>query len=90
VRATYRRAVRIAYRDPIQVSDLAVDGDDLREAGIPPGPLLGMILHALLEVVLADPAANTRERLLAEAARAHERSRADDGRRRRPDHDDPD
>jgi tRNA nucleotidyltransferase (CCA-adding enzyme) len=89
VRSTYRRAVRVAYRDPIEIGDLAVDGDDLRGAGIPPGPDLGMILHALLDVVLADPAANTRERLLAESARIHERLRADTARRRRGDTDSP-
>jgi tRNA nucleotidyltransferase/poly(A) polymerase len=69
VRSVYRRAVRIAYRDPIEVGDLAVDGDDLRDAGIPPGPGLGKILHALLELVLEDPTVNRRERLLEEALR---------------------
>jgi tRNA nucleotidyltransferase (CCA-adding enzyme) len=90
VRSTYRRAVRVAYRDAIQVSDLAVDGDDLREAGIPPGPQLGMILHALLELVLGDPAANTRERLLAAAVGIQERLRDDGERGRRGGNDDPD
>ncbi|MFL5576287.1 MAG: CCA tRNA nucleotidyltransferase [Gemmatimonadaceae bacterium] len=65
VRSTYRRAVRIAYRDPIELADLSVDGDDLRRAGIPPGPLLGKILHALLERVIADPSLDSRERLLS-------------------------
>ena len=64
VRWVYRRAVRVAYRDPIELGDLAVDGDDLRAAGIPAGPLLGKILHALLERVIADPSLNTRERLV--------------------------
>ena len=71
VRSTYRRAVRIAWRDPIELGDLAVDGNDLSEEGIPSGPLVGKILHALLEIVIADPGANSRERLLAEARRLH-------------------
>ena len=65
VASVYRRAVRVAYRDPVELGDLAVDGDDLRAAGIPAGPLLGKILHALLERVIADPSLNTRDRLLA-------------------------
>ena len=65
VRGAYRRAIRVAYRDPVELGDLAVDGDDLRAAGIPAGPLLGKILHALLERVVEDPSLNTRERLLA-------------------------
>ena len=73
VHSTYRRAVRIAWRDPIELGDLAVDGNDLSEEGIPSGPLVGKILHALLGIVIADPSANTRERLLVEARRAQER-----------------
>ncbi len=64
-----RRAATIAYRDPIELADLAVDGEDLAAAGIAPGPALGKALHALLDIVVHDPTQNTRERLL-EAARA--------------------
>ncbi|MBX6333622.1 MAG: hypothetical protein IRY91_17385, partial [Gemmatimonadaceae bacterium] len=67
VASLYRRALRIAYRDPVETSDLAVDGDDLRAAGIPPGPALGRILHQLLQDVLEDPARNTRDQLLQRA-----------------------
>ena len=67
VHSLYRRSLRTALRDPIDLRDLAIDGDDLRQAGIAPGPELGKILAALLELVLRDPALNTRERLLAEA-----------------------
>jgi len=63
----YRRSLRTALRDPVDLRDLAIDGDDLRQAGVAPGPELGKILTALLELVLRDPAHNTRERLLAEA-----------------------
>lgn len=63
--ALYRRATRMAWRDPISLGDLAVDGDDLRTAGVPPGRAIGETLARLLEAVLDDPALNTRERLLA-------------------------
>ena len=64
MRALYRRASRIAYRDPIEIADLAIDGGDLVRAGIAPGPELGRILAQLLAVVIADPRANDRARLL--------------------------
>lgn len=65
VRALYRATLRIAYRDPIELADLAVDGDDLRGVGVPPGPLLGKALRRLLDAVVEDPARNTRDALLA-------------------------
>jgi tRNA nucleotidyltransferase (CCA-adding enzyme) len=67
-RAAYRLLLRIAYRDPIEISDLAVDGEDLAGAGIAAGPQVGKILRALLAIVLADPARNTRSELLIQAA----------------------
>lgn len=63
--ALYRRALRTAFTDPLTVGDLAVDGDDLRQAGVPPGKPMGEMLHRLLELVLVDPRCNTRESLLA-------------------------
>ena len=66
----YRR-MRVAARGPIETADLVVDGDDLRTAGIPPGPLLGKILKALLEAVLVDPTRNRRDWLLQEAQRLY-------------------
>jgi tRNA nucleotidyltransferase (CCA-adding enzyme) len=59
-----RTAVEIAFRDPIEISDLAVDGEDLQKAGIPNGPRMGKALHALLERVIDDPAANTASTLI--------------------------
>ena len=51
-------------RDPISVSQLAIDGNILmNELGMKAGPRMGWILHALLEEVLDDPAKNTREYL---------------------------
>ena len=60
----YRRMVRVAYRDPLTVNDLAIDGSDLMDAGIPAGPAVGKTLRRLLEVVIEDPARNTRDTLL--------------------------
>ena len=70
VRSVYRRAVRIAWRDPIELGDLALDGEDLQREGFAPGPGLGKILRALLDAVVEDPSRNSRETLLA-LARAH-------------------
>jgi len=58
-------ATAIAFRDPLDVADLAVDGEDLMSTGIPAGPMIGLILGRLIDDVLDDPARNTREHLLA-------------------------
>jgi tRNA nucleotidyltransferase (CCA-adding enzyme) len=71
VASLYRRALRIAFRDPVEISDLAVDGDDLIAAGIPTGPLIGRILRLLLDEVLEDPSRNTREWLLERAVQLY-------------------
>jgi tRNA nucleotidyltransferase/poly(A) polymerase len=60
-----RRAIGTAFSDPIEIADLAIDGDDLRRAGFAAGPLLGKILQALLDWVLDDPARNLPDLLLA-------------------------
>lgn len=64
--ALYRRALRSAFRDPLSIADLAVDGEDLQREGVAAGKAMGDALKHLLDVVLADPAKNTRESLLAE------------------------
>ena len=69
VHSVYRLSHRAAMREPVELSDLAIDGDDLRQLGIRPGPDLGKILSRLLDLVLDDPAMNTRERLLEETHR---------------------
>ena len=71
VRALYRRMLAIAFRDPLDLGSLAVDGDDLRRAGIPAGPELGKILRSLMSAVIDDPARNTTDWLLQEARRLH-------------------
>jgi tRNA nucleotidyltransferase/poly(A) polymerase len=62
--SVYRRALRIAYRDPIELADLAVDGEDLQREGIARGPALGKILRLLLEWVVEEPARNARDQLI--------------------------
>lgn len=55
---------------PLGTRDLAVTGRDLMQSvGLPPGPALGRTLEALLDIVIEDPAANTREALLRHASR---------------------
>ena len=53
------------------LKDLAVTGNDLMEAGIKPGKIMGIILNELLETVLDDPAQNTREKLLEIAGKIY-------------------
>lgn len=51
-------------KEPLGVKDLAISGRDLIDMGFPPGPQIGAISKNLLELVLEDPALNTRESLL--------------------------
>ena len=60
----YRRGTRAAWHDPISVGDLAIDGGDLMDLGIPAGPTVGTVLRQLLDSVLDDPSKNQRETLL--------------------------
>jgi tRNA nucleotidyltransferase (CCA-adding enzyme) len=75
VNALYRRVLRSAFRDPVELSDLAVDGDALRGAGVAEGPEVGWVLHRLLDVVLGDPSQNTVENLLRLAGELLQRHR---------------
>ena len=61
----YRRGTKIAFRDPLSIGDLAIDGSDLIELGIPAGPAIGSTLRRLLDVVVDDPSKNQRDTLLA-------------------------
>ena len=61
-RACYERI--LAEGDCLQLSDLAVSGDDLIAMGMKPGKEIGRILHMLLETVLEEPLLNERELLL--------------------------
>jgi len=53
------------------LKDLAVNGNDLMEEGIPGGKIMGKILKELLETVLDDPGQNTHEKLLEIAKRIY-------------------
>ncbi len=56
----------IAQGAALSTRDLAIGGRDLmKELAVPQGPTIGKILNALLEEVIADPAKNERETLLA-------------------------
>lgn len=68
-RADVLTAVRAieASGDPLTLRDLAVSGDDLAAAGVPPGKAMGEILRRLLDEVLDEPERNTPEHLLARA-----------------------
>ncbi len=52
----------------LSTRDLVIDGNSLiKDLGLKPGRIIGQVLEALLEVVIADPAQNEREALLARA-----------------------
>lgn len=65
----------LSEKQALTLRDLAVNGNDLKKAGIRNGPSIGIVLHELHETVLDDPSLNTRETLL-EIARAFCRERA--------------
>ena len=69
IRTLYRRMMRAVFDQPVDIGALAIDGDDLRRAGIRPGPGLGKILQALLDAVIDDPSRNATDWLLQEAKR---------------------
>jgi tRNA nucleotidyltransferase (CCA-adding enzyme) len=60
-----RAAAILERRDPLAAGELAVTGKDLMAAlEMSPGPAVGRLIAALLNLVLDDPALNTRPRLL--------------------------
>ena len=61
----YRRAIIVAYRDPVSIADLAVDGEDLARVGVSSGRAVGDTLRRLLDHVLEHPEDNRMEFLLA-------------------------
>lgn len=63
--ARWRIARRIMHTDPpLTIDRLAIDGNDLRSAGLQPGPRFGEILRDLLDRVIDDPTLNDRDALL--------------------------
>jgi hypothetical protein len=61
-------AAHAAFHEPVELSDLAVSGEDLMKAGVPAGPRVGAVLRDLMDWVLEDPARNQRALLLARAS----------------------
>jgi len=61
----------LAKGNAFSLKDLAVNGNDLMEEGIPGGKIMGIILKELLETVLDDPGQNTHENLLEIAKRIY-------------------
>jgi tRNA nucleotidyltransferase (CCA-adding enzyme) len=47
----------------LKITDLDIDGHDLKEIGIEPGPEMGRILAKLLDKVIDDPSLNDKEKL---------------------------
>lgn len=59
-----RVRAELAKKPPFGPKDLGLTGHDLMEAGVEAGPRMGQIIKQLVELVLDDPALNTKERLL--------------------------
>ena len=66
-----RIVAELEKNNALSLKDLAVNGKDLIEAGIPAGKKLGLILNHLLDCVIEDPGMNTREKLLEVAKNAN-------------------
>ena len=56
-----------AQKDCFMLKDLAVNGHDLMDIGIPAGKILGSILNELLEEVMNETMANEKDVLLKRA-----------------------
>ncbi len=59
----------LARQACFSLKDLAVNGSDLLELGMTPGPAVGRLLNALLESVLNGETENDRQALLDLAGR---------------------
>lgn len=55
---------------PVQTSQLAINGNDLIQIGVQPGPAMGQLLEVLTQAVIDDPSLNERETLLELAQNA--------------------
>ncbi len=51
-------------KNALSLKDLAINGNDLMDAGFEKGRQLGLILNQLLDCVIEDPQMNTREKLI--------------------------
>lgn len=68
-----RIEAQMEAREATTIADLAVNGNDLIAAGIPAGPLLGVVLRELLDTVIDDPSQNDRESLIGLAMAINDR-----------------
>ncbi|KXK26645.1 MAG: CCA-adding enzyme [candidate division WS6 bacterium OLB20] len=48
----------------LKISDLSISGEDLKQMGISPGPVMGNILNRILDMVIEEPILNERDTLL--------------------------
>ncbi len=63
--ALHQRLKDICTATPPESLKLAITGEEIMRAkNLPPGPRIGQLLATLQELVLDDPAVNTREELL--------------------------
>jgi len=63
--ALQQRISEVRERDMVmKVTDLDIDGNDLKKLGFKAGPKIGEILNELLEIVIEDPVMNDREKLM--------------------------
>ncbi len=72
----------ISQPHSLRITDLAINGNDLKAIGIPQGVLIGTLLSQLHSTVLDDPSQNQRETLIKIAKRLYQsRLRFDNGGR---------
>lgn len=57
----------IEEETPLCIKDLDINGNDLINAGVKPGPGIGRILEGLLDIVLEEPGQNKKDILLSHA-----------------------
>jgi tRNA nucleotidyltransferase (CCA-adding enzyme) len=69
-RERFEELVEQEWAQPVELSDLAVRGDDLMAAGLSEGPAIGETLRRLLAAVVDEPSLNERATLLRLAAEA--------------------
>ena len=61
---------RVRQEDMVlKITDLDINGEDLRGIGIEPGKKMGNVLNKILDMVIEDPLLNSKEKLLEEARR---------------------
>lgn len=67
----------ISEQQPLNIKDLAIDGTDLINIGIPKGKTIGIILNNLLDAVIENPHLNNRSILLNQALNTYSEIKKD-------------